>query len=259
MKKNNEILISIITVVYNGEAYLEQTIKSVLMQTYKNIEYIIIDGGSTDGTVDIIKRYEENLSYWISEKDSGIYDAMNKGILKANGDFVGIINADDYYLDNVFEEITNIFLKNKHVDVVYGDMFLMTKEGLKKELGSNMDDLHINMSIMHPSVFINRNLYGIKLFNTNYKLCADYDLILNYQKNGFLFYHVEKPLTVMREGGASSQFSKTNKETFDIQSLYFTKATAYKNLYLKKIKRAIRKIIEKVLGNKTVLFIKGFK
>src|SRR4051812_41105410 len=91
-------LISVITVVYNGAATLERTIKSVLKQTYKNIQYIIIDGRSNDGTIDIIKKYEKYISYWVSEPDKGIYDAMNKGVAAATGTLVGILNSDDYYV-----------------------------------------------------------------------------------------------------------------------------------------------------------------
>ena len=93
----NKPLVTIITVVFNGEAYLEETIQSVINQTYDNVEYIIIDGGSTDGTLDIIKKYENQIDYWISEKDHGIYDAFNKGISLAQGTLVGIQNADDYF------------------------------------------------------------------------------------------------------------------------------------------------------------------
>ena len=96
----NKPLVSIVTVVYNGENFLEETIKSVINQTYENIEYIIIDGGSTDGTVDIIKKYEDKINYWVSEKDAGIYDAMNKGIEAFKGDYINFLNAGDSYVNN---------------------------------------------------------------------------------------------------------------------------------------------------------------
>ena len=121
-------LISIITVVYNGEKYLEETIQSVINQTYDNVEYIIIDGGSTDGTIEIIKKYEENINYWVSEKDSGIYDAMNKGIKIANGKWINFMNAGDIFYDN--DVLLNFHKKCEvlsHVDFFYSDS--ITKNG----------------------------------------------------------------------------------------------------------------------------------
>ena len=102
-------LISIITVVYNGEKYLEETIQSVINQTYDNVEYIIIDGGSTDGTVDIIKKYEDQIDYWVSEKDTGMYNALNKGFSCAQGDYLGWLNADDTLFPNAFKDINTVF------------------------------------------------------------------------------------------------------------------------------------------------------
>ena len=102
-------LVSIVTVVFNGEKYLEQTIQSVINQTYDNVEYIIIDGGSTDGTVDIIKNYEDRIDYWISEKDKGIYDAMNKGINLASGEWINFMNAGDIFYD---EKVLNTIYIN---------------------------------------------------------------------------------------------------------------------------------------------------
>ena len=120
--------VSIITVVFNGIRTIEQTIKSVLNQSYKNIEYIIIDGGSTDGTLDIIRKYENYLSYIISEPDHGIYDAMNKGIQKSTGDIVGIINSDDWYEVNTVSQVVERF-ESFAVDLVYGDINFIGKNG----------------------------------------------------------------------------------------------------------------------------------
>ena len=100
-------LVSIITVVLNGESHLEHTINSVLCQTYENLEYIIIDGGSSDGTQDIIRKYQDKIDYWISESDDGIYDAMNKGILQAKGELIGILNSDDWYELETVELMVN--------------------------------------------------------------------------------------------------------------------------------------------------------
>ena len=116
---NNRPLISIITVVFNCEKYLEETIKSVINQTYDNIEYIIIDGGSSDGTLDIIKKYEDKITYWVSEKDGGIYDAMNKGIELSHGEWINFMNGGDIFFNKTV--IEDVFLSNnfKNIDIVY--------------------------------------------------------------------------------------------------------------------------------------------
>ena len=120
-------LISIITVVFNGEKYLEETIQSVINQTYSNVEYIIIDGGSSDGTLDIIKKYEERIDYWVSEKDRGIYDAMNKGIDVASGKWLNFMNGGDEFYDN--KVIENIFKNCSYEDeyVIHGKVALIYK------------------------------------------------------------------------------------------------------------------------------------
>ena len=123
-------LISIITVVYNGEKYLEQTINSVINQTYKNIEYIIIDGGSTDGTLDIIKQYEQHIAYWISEPDKGQSDALNKGIKKANGQVLGWLNADDYLLPNALKKFIHFYNNNNNYDFYYANYQWVNEHGI---------------------------------------------------------------------------------------------------------------------------------
>ena len=126
--KETDTLISIVTVSYNAVLTIEQTILSVINQTYPNVEYIIIDGGSTDGTVDIIKKYANKIAYWVSEPDKGIYDAMNKGGLKATGDFIQFLNAGDWFENEyVIEKIFKDWYKR--VDVIYGDMIIRRSDG----------------------------------------------------------------------------------------------------------------------------------
>ena len=118
---NKKPLISIITVVYNDKIKLEETILSVIGQTYDNVEFIIIDGSSTDGTINIIKKYEDKIDYWVSEKDSGIFDAMNKGILASKGDYINFMNAGDFFTkNNLVSEVVNI-LDSEEIDFLYGD------------------------------------------------------------------------------------------------------------------------------------------
>ena len=152
----NRPLVSVITVVLNGEKYLEQTIKSVLSQTYNNIEYIIIDGQSKDKTLDIIKKHETKIDYWLSEKDGGIYYAMNKGIANANGDIIGILNADDFYSQDTILNVVNTFL-NTDADVFHGDIiFLNDKQETRMQ-----PDIHKMMqqpSVFHPTCFVKKHL-----------------------------------------------------------------------------------------------------
>src|SRR5688500_14665300 len=117
----NTPLVSVITVVYYGEKYIDAVIKSVLNQTYNYIEYIIIDGGSSDNTISIIKKYERQISFWVSENDEGISDAFNKGITKARGEIIGIINSDDWYEKDAVEKVV---ANSKNADVIYSDMQL---------------------------------------------------------------------------------------------------------------------------------------
>jgi glycosyltransferase involved in cell wall biosynthesis len=161
-------LVSIITVVYNGQQYIEDVIKSVLNQSYKNIEYIIIDGGSTDNTLAIIKKYENQISYWISEKDEGISDAFNKGIQRSKGEIIGIINSDDWYEKDAVEKVV---AKIKDADVVYSDMQLWKNDEKDFIVKGDHQFLTKEMTVNHPSVFVRKECYTqFGLFDTQYEL-----------------------------------------------------------------------------------------
>lgn len=201
-ERNGNPLVSIITVVLNGEQHLEQTILSVLNQTYNNIQYIIIDGGSTDRSIDIIKTYESKIDYWKSEKDNGIYDAMNKGLAMATGSIIGIINSDDYYLLDSIETIVECD-KKANVDIYYGNMEISGAESLT--LKPNIENMYKMPSIFHPTCFIKKTVYdNIGSFNSTYKISGDYDFLLRCLKKQMIFYYVPKTLTVFRPGGLSS-------------------------------------------------------
>lgn len=196
--------ISIITIVYNAAQTIEETINSVINQSYKNIEYIIIDGGSTDGTIDIIKKYEDKIAYWVSEKDYGLYHAMNKGIEKATGDIIGLINADDYYYDNAFENVITAY-ENKSLDefIFFGDM--MHGETLVK--GWRPEAFNISAFGTHPSMFVPKKIYyRIGLYKLQYKILSDYD----FMYRAFHVYKI-KPIYIpiktafFRPGGLASQ------------------------------------------------------
>ncbi len=205
--------ISIITVSYNAVKTIEQTIQSVVNQTYDNIEYIIIDGGSIDGTVDIIKKYEDNIAYWVSEPDKGIYDAMNKGINVATGDVIGIINSDDWYAtSHIIAEVVQM-CDIHDCDLVCGDMYYFDERGnplnVNKCISKPMlSELKKRMNIAHPTVFIKKNIYTkYGCFNTKYKVAADYDLMLRLSFAGVVAKYSPSVVVNFRLGGASSSDS----------------------------------------------------
>lgn len=197
-------LISIITVVYNGEKYLEKTIQSVLNQTYDNVEYIIIDGGSTDGTVDIIRKYENNIDYWVSERDKGISDAFNKGIMLAKGDIIGIINADDWYEKDAVQLVVRAFKSSAETQIVCGKMnfFDQTKSTLMESFPKR---LWMGMSVAHPTTFIKKEVYAsIGLYDVNLKFAMDYAFLLKSYYQSIEIFALDHTIANMRSGGAAN-------------------------------------------------------
>ncbi|WP_180042655.1 glycosyltransferase family 2 protein [Acinetobacter sp. YH16039] len=174
--------ISIITVCYNSSATIENTFKSVSSQTYKDIEYIVIDGGSTDSTLDLIEKYKNNITYWVSESDKGLYDAMNKGISKATGDYIGILNADDVFNDDfVISNMADFFLKNS-VDVNVANIKQINNKGNVIRLYSSKkwkpNKLCIGFMPPHPSIFVKREVFKkFGNYRLDFKIGADYEFL----------------------------------------------------------------------------------
>ncbi len=204
-------LISLVTVVYNGMNTLEKTILSVVQQTYTNIEYIIIDGGSTDGTVELIKKYEGFVTHWVSEKDDGIYHAMNKGISLCRGELIGIINSDDWYEPDAVEHIVAAFEKNQEKKIFHGDRFDIEENGTKQLRRFNPSVLklkYFGMTYNHPSFFVKREVYSDYLFNQNLRALSDYQFILTiYLNHPEWIHYVPLPYVNYRIDGFSSQIS----------------------------------------------------
>ncbi len=210
MKTNLDFpLISIITVVYNGEKYFEQTILSVINQTYKNIEYIIIDGGSTDGSIDIIKKYKDNISYWISEPDKGLYDAMNKGIKIAKGELIGMINSDDWYEQDALEIMANAYRNNPEKNIFHADRYDIDDFGnkkIRKFHPSSFKFKYYGMTYNHPSMFISKQEYIKHVYNISLKSLSDYQFVLEaFLENKKSFFYIDKPIVNYRLEGISAQ------------------------------------------------------
>lgn len=210
--------VSIITATYNSQHTLEVCMDSVLNQTYKDIEYVVIDGNSSDGTVDLIKskaKIHSNI-VWISERDKGIYDALNKGIDKASGAIVGFVHSDDFLADtSIVEKIVDAF-QTKKVDGVYGNLHYVqfndvnsivrnwTSQPYKRKL------LNRGWMPAHPTLFLRDTIYKEHgKFNIDYRIAADYDFILRiFKVSDYKFYFLPETITKMRVGGASNRSLK---------------------------------------------------
>jgi glycosyltransferase involved in cell wall biosynthesis len=202
-------LISIVTVVYNGEKFLEETILSVINQTYDNIEYIIIDGGSNDGTIDIIKKYEDKIDYWISEKDKGIYDAMNKGIIKASGNLVNLLNAGDKLYDSiVIAEVVKSYKPD--IKLIYGDTIFYNEDIKKEKYQKSLEFTRKNIIkkttrvVCHQSMFFNKE--DMPLFSRKYRLKDELKQYFDLSKIDKAYIKIDIPISIFLEGGEGSKY-----------------------------------------------------
>jgi glycosyltransferase involved in cell wall biosynthesis len=240
-------LVSIITVCFDAEATITETIESVLRQSYANIEYIIVDGGSTDGTVDIIRSYEARFGdrmRWTSAKDDGIYHAMQKGIDGAKGEVVGILNSDDWYEPHTVEDVVRSYRVNG--SGVYYGILRVLREGKLEELKSVAPEYLFRDVVGHPAYFVSRDVYVTHgSFDLQYRFAADYDLMMRYHRMGIAFWSVEKILATYRQGGRSGQSGlNTLLEQLSIRRRYG---------YLTGLQYSLR-----TLKYKTLAFLKKF-
>lgn len=216
--------ISIITVCFNSVETIESTILSVLNQTHKNIEYIVVDGHSDDGTLDIIKKYEDKITKWISEPDTGLYDAMNKGLSMASGEIVGILNSDDTFFSNtVLTEIANFHIDNC-IDASVGIIVQHNGESkLIRRYSANdwtPEKLRIGLMPPHPSIFFKRELFrAFGYYDTEFQIAADYELIIRFFLVKRISWKYSGIITTsMLIGGASSSgMTSYNVITKEIQ------------------------------------------
>lgn len=220
-------LVSIVTAVFDRAWHIEETIQAILAQTYPNLEYIIVDGGSTDGTVDVLRRYDDRIDYWISEKDSGIYDAMNKGIdlVTDPESYVMFANSDDcLYSPTAVERIV---AEGRGADLVYGRMEV-TDGGVSRIVGRPMElkDLAVE-TLCHPATFTRRRVFDlVGKFDTRYRLAADYDQIIRCFAHPVSTQFVDVVVSRMTMGGSSeAQYQLSGRERKEVVRERFSSST----------------------------------
>ncbi|UOD35871.1 glycosyltransferase [Deferribacteraceae bacterium V6Fe1] len=242
-------LITVITVVYNGEKYLEETIQSVINQTYPNVEYIIIDGGSTDGTLDIIKKYEDYIDYWVSEKDNGIYDAMNKGVDVALGKWVYFLGSGDiFYSSHVLK---SIFIDLKDLGsafILFGDIIYDDGRLFKSRYGTS---LYYRNTIHHQGAFYRRKLFDKFRYQSNYIVSADYELNLMLFCNKNPSLNVKIIIAKCNNEGISNQVNLRGYiEEIEIRHKYLGRINLLKYDLLTLLRYLIKRFSKNVLLRK---------
>ena len=238
-------LITVVTVVFNDEKFLEETILNIINQSYDNMEYIIIDGGSTDGTLDIIKKYEHVIDYWVSESDKGIYDAMNKGINLATGDWLNFMNSgDSFHSDIIIKKIFNNDIKE---DVVFGKSISYHKEyqSLRYEnFETERENWYLYKMPNHQATFIRKNIYKKLTYDLDFKYSSDTDY-LRKVFNTSDFFESNEVISLFKLGGKSNYYGNFNTyKDILINSIKVDKK------YVKPIlKHTIKFILQKIFGH----------
>ncbi len=205
--------VSIITVCYNSSQYIRSAIDSVLSQSYGDIEYIIIDGNSSDGTQGIVDEYGGRIARILSEPDNGIYDAMNKGVALATGDIIGVLNSDDFYPNvDVISDVVDVFKKNTDIDLLLGNVDFVSAENLAKPVRTYSSfkftpwKMRFGFMPAHPAAFIKRSAYQeVGLYKLGYKIAADFDMFIRMLlRLEFKYAKLDQTLVRMRMGGVST-------------------------------------------------------
>lgn len=233
-------LITIITVSYNSAKTIERTIQSVISQSYQNIEYIIIDGMSTDGTTDIIAKYNDDIYYWISEKDNGVYDAMNKALALSNGFAIGILNSDDWYESEAVYKVVEHMQSMPAVDIIHGLLRFIDLNGNADSIVGHYSSFLNRGMIEHPTCFIKKSIYNlVGDFDLKYKSAADYDWMLRAEAMGANFLLIPEVITNFRRGGLSDsdhgfleelQIKKRNNKISSFKYSYWKLFTVLKRI-----------------------------
>jgi len=242
--------VSVITVCYNSEEFIENSIISVLEQTHKNIEYIIIDGNSTDNTVAIINKYKDKINYFLSEPDKGMYEAMNKGIKASSGEILYFLNSDDIFHDKyVVANSVRLFQENPNLELIYGaviDVNPDTKASHLRAYGDITKSFFIKNAICQQAIFYKRSLFEkVGPFNEKYKIVGDYELMLRaFYKYNIKGKYVPLVIAIFREGGMSwseKHLERHAKERKEVLFQYFSKFEYYKYQPFRRILKKIKK------------------
>ncbi len=247
--------ISVITIVFNGEKHLEQAIASVRGQTYDNIEYIVVDGGSTDGTLGIVRKHEDRIDRWVSEPDNGIYDAMNKGIALASGEIIGMLNSDDWYAPGALESVAEEYRRSPDKDVAILGRWNAVFEDIDLVIAcAPSTDFH-RLRMCHQALFVPRRVYeAVGPYDTSYRYSADLDMALRIRARGIPFLVLDATVVNYRTSGASgTNYRATGRE----QSAIIRRHLPFRSYLLFRILRikfeglsALSQAIEKTLGKK---------
>lgn len=244
--------VSVITVCYNRKATIEQSIKSVLHQDYPNIEYIVVDGNSSDGTKDIIGSYSDQISQYVSEPDKGMYDAINKGLGMATGDIIGLMHSDDVFYDTaVISKIVEVFKNNPDTDAIYGNGIYVTNDDEQKivrnRIGGEYDykRLKAGWLPLHPTVYIRKSIidqYG--KYNLSFKIASDTEFLLRYLfKHKISMTYLNTYIVKMRMGGLSTNYKRAFEVLKEDYNIYkFHQISGIRVVFQKKILALIQYI-----------------
>ena len=221
-------LFSIIVVSYNTKKKLIKTLNSIKKQTYNNYEIVIIDGLSTDGTINFVKKNRNKKIKFFTEKDNGIYDAMNKGIKKANGQWTLFLNSGDIFVDQNILINVNAIIKKKS-DIVFGNTIIKNKDLTYNHYSEFISNYSLQIPFCHQSVFTRTKLLKQNLFNLKYKICADFNLFINLQKKNFSFQQIKFPISIVISEGLSDK--NRFKAFIENSKIIFRHALSFKNIF----------------------------
>jgi len=253
----NNPRISIVIPCYNSEKTIARTLKSIATQDYNNIEVIVVDGLSSDSTIEIVNNYQEIVSKVISEPDSGIYNAINKGIELCDGELIGMISSNDWLRKGAIKALLTVYAKSPDSDIYHANIFMIKyirgKGYYKERKGESPQQLSNRMTIMHPTCFVKKEWYQRFKYNESYSIAGDYDFLLRSFLQNATFSYFNEVLIVMSDGGLSTSF-KTTIETVMIQfqyGLYLNAITLFLNrLFLFYKSKTLRVVANIVLPQK---------
>lgn len=254
--------ITIVTPSYNAIETIERSICSVVNQTYNDIEYIIVDGGSKDGTIDLIKKYEKYITYWISETDCGIYDAMNKGISRASGNYIYFLGTDDWLIDErIITNISQILIEKHNVDIFMGSVLQVDYDlKIKRKFGRDLstDDIFSGCMNSHQGMFFKKEILKKTPFDINYKIAADFDLLMRCVINGYKIAFEDIVIANFSKGGASSKQRKLYLEYNEIINKYSNIKS--QKAFLKRSKyNFVKSIMEYIIPSRTLRVLKLYR